>query len=355
MNLINILKNPPTYLLMFLVVVVVVLSSVYWATGRAASQSLLGNALQKQLVITRAGSLFIRGFFDLAGKSLALLAQHTELDSENADHQAILDQFVSDWSGSPIVGLVLTDHQGVVTNNANINQSPETGTDLSDREYFAWAKQARPNQFFVSRPILSRLGASKGKEIAIIATPVFKNEKFNGVLAVAVVLEKFATLYLQDFNVSSATDVYLFDADGTILISPETKNIGQNAFDLISANPFLGDRIIVPMFRKVLAEGQEGSADLVVPTASGNKLTRSLITYAPIKNLSVNGQTWMLVVTSPTESILSLIAPTYIKELTLVIGVFFALLILIMVWMRWQNRQIAQRSVPKQNPNSNLQ
>lgn len=82
-----------------------------------------------------------------------------------------MDAFVEQWGKSGVIGgVVLTDRAGVVRFNSNVTGISDTGESLADRDYFSLAKsQKGPGEYFVGQPVVSRLGATKGKVIIPVA------------------------------------------------------------------------------------------------------------------------------------------------------------------------------------------
>lgn len=237
--------------------------------------------LKRQQLIARAQGANIAPFFQMLGESVASLAQINSVKNWNGGTTHDLDVFVERWRSSGLIaGVVLIDSKGTVQFNANVLGAPDIGASLADRGYFLWAKnQEREGDYFIGQPVKSRLGASKDTIIIPVASPVFQNDVFNGVIVAAVSLQALADRYLQEMQVSDQKSVYLLDDRGTLLFS-------RSSSDLSDA------------IREKLTPAQTGSL----------QIGEYLVAYSP---LLMGNHTWTFVVVSSTQSVADSVMPLY--------------------------------------------
>lgn len=321
-------KKSFLYFLIFFVVAAGVLLAVYMGTNRNVSQALLTETIKRQLATTRTAAISVEEFIALSSRSLVLLAQTRQLTASSDERRQALDEYQRRREGTPITGVAVTDTKGLVVENSSLTGRQMVGIDLSDREYVVWASQAKEGETFVSKPVVSRLGASKGKEIITITTPLWENGRYQGALIAAITLEKFIDIYLSTFD-PEISQAYLINANGDLLVSPNDSLAGKNIFTIIDESPIPGSNFLKTQIIDTMAKEEPGYLDTLIPVKG--KLTRSLVTFAPI---AIDSQKWMLVLVSPAGAVLAYAAPLYLQQLTLVIALFFLLLFLVLTLVR---------------------
>ena len=250
--------------------------------------------LYRELLLARAQASNLVSFFNDFGNSLAVLAQSTAIKSRNASTTIKMETFVEQWRKSDLIGgVVLTDSRGVVQFNANVLGIPDVGKSLADRDYFVWAKnQTQAERYFVSRPVVSRLGASKGEAIVVVALPVFQNGTFSGVVAASVILAPLTNRYLELMKISSLTEVYLIDQKGNLWYSrDDTKTVGASIFESFPKYPL----------QTVLNAKKEGK----FVTAYWDTGIGPAVRFAAYVPIQLNGQNWLLIVVSPLRDVFS--------------------------------------------------
>lgn len=219
----------------------------YFVLGRSTKKTTTELVQKEQLTLTRAEASNLVSFFQVFGDSLAVLAQSNGLEQKDTTTVNNMDAFVEQWRDSGIVGgIILTNSKGVVEFNSNVLEHPDVGASIADLGYFAWAKKQKgEGEYFVGKPVVGRLGASKGQVIIPVASPVFKNGSFVGVLAAAVRLEPLASRYLELMKVSDMTHVYLLDENSDVLYrnslsvmvgSNISEHLGESAKDMLKAD-----------------------------------------------------------------------------------------------------------------------
>lgn len=288
----------------------------YFVLGRGAKVFVTDQLLKREQTLTRAEASNITSFFQVFGDSVATLSQLSSMGSRNQSTIDDMDAFVTQWGSSGLVGgVVLTDKAGMVRFNSNLTGTTGVGTMLSDRDYFLWAKDEKPvaGEFYVGKAVVSRLGATKGKVIVPVASPVYENGIFTGVIVSPIVLQPLTERYLGMLKVSDMTDVYLIGKDGDLLFdSTKEGEVGTNIFE--TKHPFLSNQTINGSVKTALSASGEGKFQV------GDRLAA----YAPI---GLSGRNWVLIMTSPVEKVKEVAKPLYIRQVGVLLLVSLAFLL----------------------------
>lgn len=285
----------------FVIISVASASILFWVIGKRTEESLAEQMLHRQQIVARAGSGSIKNFLDLTSHFLTALAKDPSVSMFNQDSQEALSNSVSDWKGTPVVGVILTDETGIVRfgkNNRGVET--ETGITVSDREYFKWAEKAKEGQIYIGEPVISRIGFSKGKTILTLSTPVIKNSEFKGVLTSAMILSDLTEKFLYPLRISEDTKILLLTKEGKVVYSPYKELMGINIYQFIDNNSFPNSAELKKTIRKELSKPKEGKFDIVRPNIfeGTTGFTRELIAKSPIE---VEGKSWFLVMATPAK------------------------------------------------------
>lgn len=322
-----ILKPQNSFFVLSGILVLLISVAIYLLLGKQAKDTLVEQMLHREQLAARAGGNSIETFFELFGKSMTSLANTVEVKEFGKDVEDLLNQYIKSWEGTPVSGVILLDEKGVVKFNGNRNLTPEVGPSLADRAYFINAKEARRGDVIISSPLVSRLGASKGKYVVIVATPVILgNDSFKGTLAAAVIVDELTDQYISPLKISDKTRIYLIDKDGFIISSPIEKLIGINYLDRILNSGIPGSRKVYEILKQNLDSNEEGKIDIALPDETRNNiLTRFLVARAPV---NVGNEHWVLAVATPASDALAYLTPFYFRHLAIVGFAFLAFLII---------------------------
>ncbi len=279
----------------------------YLVLGRGTKVLTTQQLLTRQQTIARAQAANTVSFFQVFGDSIAVLAQLSSMERRDATTIQDMDVFIEQWHDSGLIGEVaLTDRRGVVQFNSNILGTVDAGTSLADRDYFAWAKTAKEGQYFVGQLVVSRLGASKGQTIIPVASPVFRNGVFVGVVVVSVKLQPLAERFLDLMKISDLRDVYLVNERREVLYSSRASNmVGVSLFEVLQVSDD---------FKNALAASQEGKLQ------TGGRL----VAYSPIL---LDNQNWLLIVSSPVDEVVDFITPMYIRQISILLLTLLTILL----------------------------
>ncbi len=286
------------------------------------SRDLLVEQIQhRQQVSVRAGSKSIETLLDSIGKSLLIMS--------GDPNQERLNYFVKTWSSMGILGVTLTDKSGRVVRASNTIDIPDLGQNLSDRDYFKWARESKVSEFKAFEPIISRRGPSKGTYIIPVAVSLLSiDKKFNGVLVIGIPLSDLSRDYLNNMKISDSSKIYLVTNTGKIVYSDQPELAGKNFKDIFETD-FLGKNKIIEILMSELEKNGESKLGLSVPNFQNDFILEPyLISAAPIQ---VSGQLWKVAVVTPETS---LIAFTYKIFNSQILAVFIIATLLITLTLR---------------------
>ncbi len=290
----------------------------YVVLMRQAKVTTTNNLLRQQLIIARAETNNLTSFFSVFGDSLSILAQSSSVETRNASTIQDMDAFVDQWRESGVLGgIILVDRNGVVQFNSNVLGTRDTGAMLADREYFVWAKsQSKEGEYFIAKPVTSKLGASKGQTIVPIASPIFQNGAFAGVLAASIELTPLTDRYLGLMRVSGKSDVALIDSQGNLLYVNTPELTGMSAFEYMRQHPSANDEKLLTALKNSIEKDEEIS--LVAPyfDPKEKKIEDHLIVFSPI---TIGNQKWVLALGDPIQGVTDATRPIYIRQLSVLV------------------------------------
>lgn len=283
-----------------LIVVIFTLTStlMFLLLRQTANKVIAEQILHREQVVSRSGAQAIGLFINDLNQETQILSNNVSFVSDDKKAlEKLLDDFVASYQPGPVSGVILTDKEGEVISNINRQKLPlETGVSLADRDYFIWAKTARPSETFFGKSVKSRIGASKSKYVLPIATPIIRNNQFDGVMTVGVIWEDLAKRYLDSLRFSEKTRVYLIKSDGTILYSVDKELWGVNFVDRVRVSGIKNSQATAEILLATLAANQESKLDIYLPDERTKKPDRFLIAATPI---NLRDKRWMLVIASP--------------------------------------------------------
>jgi len=335
------------WLAVFVAMFTLILSGgLYYVLNSSARKTLIERMHLREEVVSKAGAQSISAFIKLFGNSLALLAENQEIISRGSKSQEVLDNFVETLSEAPINGVLFVDKAGkpLLISTKTEGVLEDGAVSLVDRDYFIWAKGAKKSEVFIGRPIIPRVGNLGKQYIIPVATPVFKEDAFDGLLVSSVLLTELTEEYLEPIKISDNTIVFLADSSGTILYSPFEKLIGENYIEYLENNPFLGSKVVGSYLREKLESVEAGKLDLALPDERKGGLTRFLIAYTPI---FYNHNHLILAIGVPADEALAYIAPIYINQLGVLLVGFFAILLLTIAFIKFRNRRNHKDNIEK--------
>lgn len=287
----------------------------YLVLARGAKSSVTEQLLAKEQTVARAEASNIVSFFKVFGDSMVVLSQLTSIDRRDSQTLQDMDAFVKKWRDTDLIGgIVLTNSSGIAEFNSNVLGTRDTGVSLADRDYFLWAKnKPKEGEYFVGKPVFSRLGGSKGQLIVPAAAPVYQKGIFTGVMAASVKLQPLTNRFLGLMKVSDQTDVFLIDQDGNMLYNSVSNNLESNISELFGNN-----------IKNILNTTQEGNFEATIVNPKSGRSEDRLVAYSPV---SLGNQNWLLIMASPIHGVVDLTTPFYIREISILILVSLTILL----------------------------
>jgi len=310
-------RNPFVVSFLFLIFSIIFLIVFY----NKISKDSLGEQIQhRQQLAVRSVASSIEIFLNSVGRASIILANNTSQEN--------LDQFTSIWEDSKISELVVTDKKGIVIRNSNPQKVRDFGVDTSKRDYYQWSKTAKVGEYKVFTPILSKVGASKGKYVVIVATPLVTNGEYKGVVAIAVLLSDINGDYLDNLKVLESNKTYLVTSTGEIIYSDSLGLTGSNIKEAFKNN-FIGKTKILEILSNDLESDSETKLKLALPNMNNNsKLEPYLISTAPIK---ISDNLWKVVVSVPEKDLFVFRYSFFNKQ---VVAIFIVVTIFILLTLR---------------------
>ena len=289
--------------------IVAIAAASYWLIGREAEVTIANELLRRERTVAKAEKSNLTVYFQTFGNAVASLAQYGSIARRDASTIHDMDIFVEQRRANGIVaGIVLTDSKGIVKFNSNISGTRDLGMSLADRDYFLWAKgESEPAEYFIGRPVVSRLGASKGLVIVPVAAPVYNGDTFTGAMIASVKLAPLTSRFLGLMKVSDTTEVYLVDEEGSLLFnSAEPAAADSSIFDFFQNNPFDGSQALSDKIEAALGAEEGGEF----------RTAGHLVAYSPVL---LGSQSWLVIMASPSQAIMDLAEPIYIRQTAVIL------------------------------------
>lgn len=277
-----------------LLTIIVLGAAFYLVLGRGAQDSVNEVVLRRQQTIARAEVSNITTFFERFGDGVATLAQTISVETRDENVLQDLDIFMEQRKDTGIIGgVILTDKSGIVRFNSNVLGTRDIGASIAERNFFIWAKnEAKEGEYYISRPIVSTIGATKDQTIVAVASPVFRNSTFTGVLSASVKLQPLVERFFGLMKLSDTTKTYVVGENGDIIY---TNSDSQNGYQTFK------DKL-----KDALSSNEEGQ--FATP--------KYLVAYS---HLTLGVQKWLLITSSPAQEIRDLTTPFYIRQTILFI------------------------------------
>lgn len=311
------IRNPFIISFIFLIFSIVFLSIFF---NKISRKALVEQIQHRQQVAVRSGAKSIESFLNAIGRTTAIIAD------DPSQHK--LDEFVEMWEDDNVVGIVAVNRQGSVFAASNREDKVEIGETVVERGYFAWAKTARKGEYRVFSPVVSKIGASKGQFIITVASPIIKNNDFDGVVVTAILVSDLANAYLSNLKVLDSSKIYILTDYGKVIYSEQPEFLGLDFRDLFKSE-FLGKEKVLQIIDEELKKNSETKISLAIPNFdNGFKIEPYLISSAPI---SLTNNLWKIIISVPEDDLLIF---TYSFFNSQIIAVFVVVTIFILLTLR---------------------
>lgn len=286
---------------------------LYSFLGKGAADALIEQMLHREQVVARAGAISLNLFMNSFRDQALTHSLSSSIVSLDSGAQKDLEIFMDKWKDTPVSGTIIVDKKGVVKFGQDRYGATGQGINVSEREYFIWAKTANLGNVKIVEPYQSKIGFTDGRYVISAVVPLFKNGEFNGAFVTGFLLDEAKEQFLDPLNISEKTRTYLIDQNGVILSGPIKKLIGVNYLDYLLKSNIPLSEVLVEKFKDVLKSQKENKLDIILPDENKNGgLTRYLIATSPV---AVGDQNWTLAVATPVTDALEFLSPFYFKDL----------------------------------------
>lgn len=314
-----------------LVIFVTIGVALFWVDSSSAERAVTKATQYKLLVMARATARSTERMLAMFKLELTVLERKEEIKNQDAVGTRSLLTKVLTTVNLPIVhqlGLISKDGTLLVIANQEGDITGQ-GSSLTDRKYFQSAKTAKEGEFFLSEPLVDRVGINKGKWVMILATPVTNNNgSFSGVLVASIRLEDLTTGYINVLKVTPTTVGYVIDENGTVLSGQPEDLVGTNIKEYAQKEKWKGYETYLNVIDQVVKK-QEGVGDYFF--AGKDKNVKKWVTgYAPAQ---VDGDTIMIITAVPFEWTLSLIADFYKNQIIWLIFLISMGILIAFLWI----------------------
>ncbi|MEK7168926.1 MAG: cache domain-containing protein [Patescibacteria group bacterium] len=304
------MKHRPFYISgLFLIFSVVFLFIFFNKTSR---DSLVEQIQYSQQLSARMEASSIESYVNSIGRMLLIISDDPSQDE--------LDRFIETWFPMGILGITLSDKDGMVIKASNTINVPDLGENISDRDYFKWAQKTKSREFRAFAPIVSKRGPNKDTYIVPVATSLFSvDNKFNGVLIIGISLSNLSKDYLNNPKILDSTKIYLVTNSGEIIYSDYPELIRKNFKDVFTNN-FLGKNKVMEIILDNLKKNDESKLELAIPGFGSNfRLEPYLISVSPIH---ISDQLWNLVMITPEKDLNVFTYKIYSRQIFILFVVF---------------------------------
>lgn len=274
---------------------------LYLSSGNIIDGVMNEQMLHRQQIVSRVASSNVNDFLEDWGFDLSFVSNLIDPSRDSvSEMQKTLFDYISKYESPVISGVIVTDKNGIVIVNANRSGVVDTGKDVSDREYFKWAKSASAHQVHFGEPVVSRVGMTEGREILPLSTPLLNNGKFIGVMTAVVDMRAFADKYFEPLKITDRTRIYLVAKDGKVIYSQFSNLRNQNYLELLDKLPdYPNKKRSIESFKQTLLSDSEGKLIVDLPNQETGKIDTFLVSYSPV-SLGENSS-YKLAIATPVE------------------------------------------------------
>ena len=297
---------------------------IYFQQGTSTQSALAEQTFEREEVEVKAGNTLLEAFIGHLSNQISAYSIRSDIvSSDPREIQTDLGTLVEGWKDGPISGVILVDTNGLVKFGLDRQGNTGVGTDVSDSEYFRWAKTAKEGDSFVGNPTLSKIGFTKGEYIIPVASPVVKNGKFNGVLVASFLLDEVTTKFLSPLRTSDNTLIYLVNQSGVILSASIQNLAGLSYLDYVQS--ISGGSNTAQTLGSIFSSGTGGSVVTSLLDETKNRApSQYLIVYSPI---SLGSSHFVFSIATPENTTVSYVNPFYKDQLMFLIYLIIVVLI----------------------------
>jgi hypothetical protein len=230
------------FIFTFILVGILTLSTwLVFATGQEVIQAETNRIGADRQALALAGAKRIELYFQSIGSDLQTLSYLEAINGGDVNlTRQLADQLVSRYQDSPFISIVRVDSDGSIIFSLDREGVPvPADLNLSSREYFTWAQQPdHRSQVYLSTILSAKAGPLMGQPIVIIATPIYSQEKYSGVIFASIGVGKLIDDYVVSLSSYPASDALILNDNGDIMAGVSLSPlVGQNVQNLLNAQP----------------------------------------------------------------------------------------------------------------------
>lgn len=296
---------------------------LYNTLNNAATEALIDQFQVRELELAESGAASINSFLTVSQSTLSVLS--SEMSARGEVSEELFNKTLDRLKDTSLVELVLFDPDGKVDYKASrLNNGMRLGESYSEYDFFNKTMEHEVNQFYIGSPQKIELGDYSDQYTFAISVKVDINGEEH-VLTGFFMLSDLTENFINPLLFANGTRIYLIDEDGVLLHSPYEETIGQNYYDNLKQQNFLGGDLTIKTLKEASDSNKSGTLDIALPNGNNGKLERFLIAYAPV---TYNGHHWTLYIDVPQDVVINFIAPYYFNQLGFLIVSFIVVLII---------------------------
>lgn len=286
-------------LVFFLLLVVGGIVFFYWQIGLSVQKMAEKQVMLQNRALVQAGAGFLNQFFRSVQNEFVILAQVNSVQKLEEEGTRKLFRVLAGnlfEANGFLTDVVRVDKEGISRIAVNVeNDHADSGVSLADRDYFLWAKTgAKTGEVYFSQPMVGRGGLFKNQWGVVMATPVFDEGEFNGLIFLSVSIDNLIKKYILPLAYMDEVRVVLASQSRRVVASMVPAEIGINLEELF----IQGD------FQKIAADlSKNSSAGSLIRwcyTAEGGR-EKMITSYSPV---AVGEQQWLFLVSVPYKSVI---------------------------------------------------
>ena len=261
------------------------------ASGRNFERLVVGQAQQHLLIIARTQGRSIEHLLANMQNELSLLASNPDLqerivhwdpsDTQQPTNSYSAEKLLFDHLGGRVGGLYRLDAKGIVQNRIPFEEG-SIGLDYSHKPGVKYVLENH-------KPCISEVFSStSGRKSVSICHPVFKNDRFTGIVRTMIHLDAIERM-LEQTKLTRDRHVWIIGCDGVIISHTNSELIGTALEGIGDSRPHGDEEKGVEIVRQMLA-GSEGTAFLEFDELADEEI---VISWVPVK---VGDKLWSLAV-----------------------------------------------------------
>ncbi|MGK9370021.1 sensor histidine kinase [Melioribacter sp. Ez-97] len=286
-------------ILLFLVIALYTFVSFY----SDEKNNVIENSYNLQRIHARQTSLSFREMFDNWKSILTYLAADENIIEMNKRGKENI-RFLYKNLRNELKSITRVGADGKITFTAPYEEA--IGLDVSS--------QAHIQEIFKThKPVISDVFlAVQGFYAIVIHVPVFKNNKFDGTIALVLNFEKIAEKFVREVTIGKSGYALLISRSGTELYCPRRIHVGNNIKQTLHDDPNFANMI------KRMLEGKEGTSLFYYDHAS-ESYRKMRAFYMPIH---LDGTYWSLAIVTSEDELTAGLADFRNKLLMLISAIF---------------------------------